>query len=231
MSHRTLRLFAVSSLFVASIAAAPQALVAQGGSVLAQPVDTVLGRQIRSMESITLAHRLAVHGQRSRQPLELITAAQILIDNPTRPLGPASSQDTTGAILPDATRLLTSARALASADERLIAIIAPLERRARSIDRGSARGPRQLYGQVTPNSRREHTVEFRGGEPAVIYVSGDGESDLDLFVYDEAGQLVASATGPRDECVVRWQPERQGRFRIEVRNLGTASNWYWMATN
>jgi hypothetical protein len=65
----------------------------------------------------------------------------------------------------------------------------------------------------------------------VVYVSGDGDSDLDLFVYDESGRVVASATGPRDECVVRWLPERQGRFRIEVRNLGSASNWYWMATN
>ena len=231
MLHRASRTFAFASILIAGIAAAPAALPAQGGAVLAQPVDTVLGRQIRSMERITLAHRLAVHGQRARQPLALITAAEILIDNPTRPLGPPSNQDTAGAVIPDPTRLLASARSLAGADERLIAIIGPLERRARSIDRGSARGPRQLYGQVAAASRREHTVEFRGGEPAVIYVSGDGDSDLDLFVYDEAGQLVASATGPRDECVVRWQPERQGRFRVEVRNLGGASNWYWMATN
>jgi hypothetical protein len=230
MLRPALRPLAFVSILAAGITAAPRALSAQGGAVLAQPTDTVLGRQIRSMERITLAHRLAVHGQRARQPLALITAAEILIDNPTRPLGP-SSQDTVGAVIPDPARLLASARSIAGADERLIAIIGPVERRARSVDRGSARGPRQLYGQVAAASRREHTVEFRGGEPAVIYVSGDGDSDLDLFVYDEAGQLVASATGPRDECVVRWQPERQGRFRVEVRNLGGASNWDWMATN
>jgi hypothetical protein len=84
---------------------------------------------------------------------------------------------------------------------------------------------------VGPATKREHTVEFRGGEPAVVYVSGDGDSDLDVFVYDPAGQLVASAVGPRDECVVRWTPGRQAAFRIEVRNVGAASNWYWMATN
>jgi hypothetical protein len=192
----------------------------------------MLARQMRAMESIALAHRLGVHGQRSRQPLAMITAAEILLDNPTRPLAaPPSDLDTAGAVLPDAARLLSTARHLSAGNANLLALIAPLERRARSIDRGSARGPRQLYGQVASSTRREHVVEFRGGEPAVVYVSGDGDSDLDLFVYDERGQLVASATGPRDECVVRWQPDRQGRFRIEVRNLGTASNWYWMATN
>jgi hypothetical protein len=193
--------------------------------------DTVLARQMRAMESLALAHRLAVYGQRARNPLALVTAAEILLDHPTRPLAQGTPDDTAGAVLPDAARLLASARSLAGANERLIGLIVPLERRARAIDRGSSRGPRQLYGQVPSATRREHVVEFRGGEPAVVYVSGDGDSDLDLFIYDEAGQLVASATGPRDECVVRWQPERQGRFRIEVRNLGSASNWYWMATN
>jgi hypothetical protein len=214
-------------LFAAALPLAPAA--AQGGT---SATDTALARQISAMESISLAHRLAVYGQRGRQPLALINAAEILLDHPTRPLAPApTDQDTSTAVLPNPARLLASARSLAGTNEHLIALIAPLERRARSIDRGSARGPRQLYGQVASATRREHVVEFRGGEPAVVYVSGDGDSDLDLFVYDETGQMVASATGPRDECVVRWQPERQGRFRIEVRNLGSASNWYWMATN
>lgn len=220
---------AAALLIAGSAMAAPAS--AQGGSVL-QATDTALARQIRAMENIALAHRLGVYGQRSRQALPLIAAAEILLDHPTRPLAPPpTDQDTTGAVIPDAARLLASARAIASGNDRILALLPALERRARSIDRGSSRGPRQLYAQVASSTRREHTVEFRGGEPAVIYVSGDGDSDLDLFVYDEAGQVVASATGPRDECVVRWQPERQGRFRVEVRNLGPAPNWYWMATN
>ncbi len=197
-----------------------------------QPTDTAFARQVRAMESLALAHRLSVYGQRERRPLALMAAAEILIEHPTRPLAPPPTDlDTAGAVLPDAVRLLASARAFAGDDQRLLALITPLDRRARSIDRGSLRGPRQLYGRVASSTRREHLIEFRGGEPAVVYVSGDGDSDLDVFVYDESGQVVASATGPRDECVARWQPQRQGRFRVEVRNLGSAPNWYWMATN
>src|SRR5687768_2850740 len=224
--------FLLSAALLAAMTLPGAPVAAQVATPATQPSDSAFARQLRAMESIALAHRLGVYGQRASHPLALMAAAEILIDHPTRPLAPPPTDlDTAGAVLPDAVRLLASARMMAGDDARLLALITPLERRARSIDRGSLRGPRQLYGQVASSTRREHTIEFRGGEPAVVYVSGDGDSDLDVFVYDESGQVVASATGPRDECVVRWQPDRQGRFRIEVRNLGTAPNWYWMATN
>ena len=120
---------------------------------------------------------------------------------------------------------------MAAGDDRVLAILRPLEQRANDVPRGSPRGPRQLYARVPSATKREHIVEFRGNEPAVVYVSGDGDSDLDVFVYDASGQIVASSTGPRDECIVHWIPERQGSFRVEVRNIGSAANWYWMATN
>jgi hypothetical protein len=222
-----LTVFCVPGLLLTGSSVAAQVAVSPG-----QVTDTVLARQIRSLEDITLAHRLAVHGQRARKPLPLITAAEILLDNPARPLEPPPA-DTVGddAVIPDPRRLLASARALAGNDERLLAVIRPLEQAARQVSRGSVRGARQLYGRVTSAARREHMVEFRGGEPAVVYVSGDGDSDLDVFVHDMAGRLVASSVGPRDECVVRWVPDRQQVFRVEVRNVGQASNWYWMATN
>jgi hypothetical protein len=223
------RLAAGIVALLAAVTATPAA--AQGGSIL-QATDTAVTRQVRSMENIGLAHRLGVYGQRSRQPLPLIAAADILLAHPTRPLAEARANlDTTRAVLPDAARMLASAREYASGNDRLLALLPPLERRARSVDRGGSRGPRQLYAEVQPAASQEHTVEFRGGEPAIVHLSGDGESDLDLFVYDDAGQIVASITGPGDQGVVHWRPERQARFRIEVRNLGRAPNQYWLTTN
>ena len=227
------RLVAAAALVVLVVAGAEPA---RAQETAAQPADSTLARQIRALEDITLAHRLAVYGERTREPLPLITAAEILLANPSRPLA-SIDPDTigAGAVLPEPARLLAAARALAAGDETLLALMRPLERAAaqvvRGVPRGSARGPRQLYGRVGGSEKREHMVEFRGGEPAVVYVSGDGDSDLDVFVYDASGQLVASAVGPRDECVVRWTPVRQAAFRIEVRNVGRAPNWYWMATN
>jgi hypothetical protein len=72
-------------------------------------------------------------------------------------------------------------------------------------------------------------VTFRGGETAVVAVSGDGDTDLDLFVYDEIGHPIAADEGPTDDCRVCFCPRWTGPFRIVVRNLGPVSNVYAIA--
>jgi hypothetical protein len=39
---------------------------------------------------------------------------------------------------------------------------------------------------------------FRGGELAVVSIVGDGTTDLDLYVFDNNGNLVARAIGLTD---------------------------------
>jgi hypothetical protein len=59
-----------------------------------------------------------------------------------------------------------------------------------------------------------------------VYVSGDGDTDLDLFIYDENGVLIDSDTDYGDECVVTVVPNWTGRFTIQIRNLGSVYNRY-----
>ena len=75
------------------------------------------------------------------------------------------------------------------------------------------------------------TVTFRAGETAMVAISGDGDSDLDLYVFDQNGNRVCGATGRGDDEVCRWTPRWTGTFRVEVRNLGAAANRYRIATN
>jgi hypothetical protein len=72
---------------------------------------------------------------------------------------------------------------------------------------------------------------FRGGEVAVVSIVGDGDTDLDLFVYDEFNNLVAFANGLSDRETVSFTPRWTGRFRIEVRNLGGVWNEFTLRTN
>ena len=76
-----------------------------------------------------------------------------------------------------------------------------------------------------------YTETFRAGELAVVAIRGDGYTDLDLFVYDENGNLVASGTGPTCFETVSFTPRWTGRFRIEVRNLGSTWNQFTLTTN
>jgi hypothetical protein len=69
-------------------------------------------------------------------------------------------------------------------------------------------------------------VYFHGGRSAAASVIGDGDTDLDLFVYDENGNLIGSDTDSTDRCLVRLHPRWTGAFQIEVRNLGSVYNEY-----
>ena len=67
---------------------------------------------------------------------------------------------------------------------------------------------------------------FAGGREATVVVSGDGDTDLDLYVYDENGNLVASDTDGSYQCAVSWTPRWTGRFTIRIVNRGRVYNRY-----
>jgi hypothetical protein len=69
-------------------------------------------------------------------------------------------------------------------------------------------------------------VTFQGSQLAMITVSGDGDSDLDVYVYDELGNLIASDEDGSDQCLVAFTPRWTGRFTIRVVNRGLLPNLY-----
>lgn len=100
-----------------------------------------------------------------------------------------------------------------------------------SLAPGRRQGPGIVHTRVEAHSRDTYSIDFRGGETAVITVSGDGDTDLDLYVYDENGNLVADDTDFTDECIVAWTPAWSGEFTVVVKNLGSVYNAYTLATN
>lgn len=84
---------------------------------------------------------------------------------------------------------------------------------------------------IKAQSTQTFNITFRGGEWASVIVEGDGDTDLDVYVYDSYGDIVASDTDITDYCVVRWFPRRTGTYRIVVRNLGSVWNLYTLLTN
>jgi hypothetical protein len=78
-----------------------------------------------------------------------------------------------------------------------------------------------------------YTMKFYGNQPAVASVLGDGATYLDLFVYDAAGNLVASriSASTNEIVLVRWTPAWTGTFRIVVVNTGSTWNRYSFMTN
>ncbi len=111
------------------------------------------------------------------------------------------------------------------------AMVAPTAAMVPSADAGRIPGPGIHSTSVEAYDVDNYDIRFRGGEMARIVVSGDGDTDLDVFVYDADENLVASDVDPTDYCVVSWRPRRSATYRVEVHNLGDVYNIYTIETN
>jgi hypothetical protein len=59
-----------------------------------------------------------------------------------------------------------------------------------------------------------------------IEVKGDGDTDLDCYVYDLSGRLLEKADDKTDHCVIDVSRARSGNLRVHVVNLGNVYNRY-----
>ncbi len=74
----------------------------------------------------------------------------------------------------------------------------------------------------------ELKIVFKAKELAEFFVIGDGDTDLDLFILDAKGGLVAKDEDPAergsDLCVCRWTPDTEQEYTIVITNLGKVYN-------
>ena len=85
--------------------------------------------------------------------------------------------------------------------------------------------------RVEAHATDVYHISFYAGELATVVVTGDGDTDLDLYIYDQFGNLVASDTDTTDVCIGQFVPTLTGSFRIELKNLGGVYNRYQIAAD
>jgi hypothetical protein len=96
---------------------------------------------------------------------------------------------------------------------------------------GAVGGPIEHYARVSAHSADIYRLRFQAGELAAIDVIGDGDTDLDCFVYDANGHLIDWDEGVTDQCMLRWSPAWTGAFHLHIRNRGQVYNGYVLRTN
>lgn len=96
---------------------------------------------------------------------------------------------------------------------------------------GAVGGPRHGHYRLSANSTHTFTIVFRGGEWAWAAVSGDDDTDLDVYVFDRFGNRVAFDADYTDDCYVSWYVPWPGVYTIKVVNRGGVYNDYQMSTN
>jgi hypothetical protein len=111
------------------------------------------------------------------------------------------------------------------------ATIAGLLLFASLADAGRVPGPGHDEAVVAAKATYRYTETFRAGEVAAIALAGDGVTDLDLYVFDENGNLIEKDDDSTDRCFVSWTPKWTGPFVIKVVNRGYLANRFVIRTN
>lgn len=79
--------------------------------------------------------------------------------------------------------------------------------------------PGDYEDYVYEDDTQHYYETFEADEWAVIELKGDGYSDIDLWVYDELGYLVAKSTSYGSIEYVEFIPQWTGEFTIVVENI------------
>jgi hypothetical protein len=191
------------------------------------------------LENLQLAYQLAKYGYKTYSAAALIEAAKIMSSIKTQDLkyesykqDPAPKGQGTKKIKEgyDLASILSAAKKYADGDAKLLSAIGDVEK-ANQATRGRVGGPGEKYSYVYGYSNDYYDVRFIAGELAEIAVRGDGDTDLDLYVFDSNGNMVAKDDDYTDRCFVSWVPLWTGRFTVKIVNRGPIVNNYWLLTN
>lgn len=84
---------------------------------------------------------------------------------------------------------------------------------------------------IAPFATKTYTTTLHAGDTVEVGVSGDGRTDLDLYVYDGWGRLISKDDDGTDECRVYIDVYRTGTFKIKIVNRGRHYNAFDVWTN
>jgi hypothetical protein len=191
------------------------------------------------MENLQLANQLAKYGYKNYSATALIEAAKILSTVPIQELKYESYQR--GAKVDNQTNktqkerydlesILTAAKKYADGNEQQLSAIAEIEKKSQAT-RGRVGGPGENSSYVLGNDTDTYEISFISDELAEIGVRGDGDTDLDLYVYDSLGNLIVQDEDYTDRCYVSWVPKWTGRYIVKIVNRGPILNNYLLITN
>lgn len=210
---------------------------------MAQKVEDkpeVKGETSESLAAVKLANQILRYGYENKSTLALLDALQIFSENPTQALNAtkdgaavdeSKNEGKKAKVSFDYDSVLADAKAFADGDPNLLALIDNIDAEAKGAQRGNINGPSRDYAAVNGNSYMDYTASFVANQLAEVLVSGDGDTDLDLYVYDSNGNPIASDTDYSDDCYVRWVPAWTGRYTIRIVNRGPVYNRFVILTN
>lgn len=190
--------------------------------------------------ALRTAASLAKYGYANYSATALLEAASIIANTPVTDMkadvthgeSDVAAAEKEQKVSFDPQVLVADALKFAGKDKTVAAVAKGVERDIKNAStRGAVGGANYHRDRVLAKTTDTYNVKFRGGELAQVAVVGDGDTDLDLYIYDENMNLIVSDTTYGDDCLCEWVPSWTGVFFIKVKNLGSVYNEYIIMTN
>lgn len=196
-----------------------------------------------SVSNWELAQRLANYGYENEAAGALVEAADILVSIPVvkaeigkeEPVGTAPTEMKAEKAQLSVEKLLADASDFTE-DAAILSRIENIKSRQAMMaemegTRGAVGGAQVLSDMVYSNGEQMFFCDFYAHQVAMVALVGDGDSDLDLFIYDQNMNLVTEDAGYDFDCLCTWTPAWTGRFYMKVVNRGNVYNRFTLATN
>lgn len=183
------------------------------GVVLARDALALAQRARASRDALAMlvaANELRAAGTQAGEGPQTTAAA-----NPGAMAAAEGAAPTTPA--PTAASLYAEARQLAAGDRDLLRRI---DRAERTQARGLVGGPVTFVRDISANSTLRWQVMARGGEVWRVGAMGDGDTDVDIRVIDENGNVVCQDLGMSSTALCTVNPRWTGPFTVEIINWG-----------
>ena len=191
------------------------------------------------IKTLQLAYDLADYGYETESPTALLQAAEMLAQIKTKKADYEAIQEgTSGEASPSAARdysassLVASARELAGKDKNLLAWAKNVEKSIKASTRGASGGA--LYNASFAYANGGVTWYdwyFDGGRLAEVAVRSLDGADLDLYVYDQNGNMITYDERYGTDAYCSWTPRWTGIFRICIKNNARYNATYEIFTN
>lgn len=192
------------------------------------------------IKNIQLAYSLADYGWENDSATALLQAAEILSGIPTQEAKIESEQEGTQKGTGDTVakdyspeKILADARKLAGKDKNIKSWADRIEKALKTVTRGASYGPETWFGMCYGygSTRTRGRISFDGGRLAEVYIGSSTGADLDVYVYDDRGNLVAYDESYASDAYVWWYPRYTGRHTIIVKNRSPYDTGVILFTN
>jgi hypothetical protein len=189
------------------------------------------------VSTFNAAMEIAEAGRLQKDPLMLVAAARVVLSvgatpgkdesksgvtNKSKPTAAAATDKKADvAPTPVADRLLAEATDLARDNQVALLLIRETQVAA---GRGTTGGPHSHETRLLGRSYVEHSERFVRGQLAEAVLAGDGDTDVDIAIFDERGNRICSSTRSGDREYCSWTPAWTGNFTVRVTNYGSVYN-------